>query len=330
MENPLKNPDVSLYESSILRTLAYFDIFQYPLSFEEICQFSDLEFSAEKHLKATQNLVDLGIVNDLAGFYSLQNNQQLVEKRNLGNLQAAILLTIGYRIGSFLYSFPYIKGIGISGSLSKNVAGPEDDIDFFIITQTDRLWIARTLMHIFKKITFLFGKQHWYCMNYYIDEKALEINEKNVFTATEVVTVIPVCGQSAFTKFYASNQWSKEYFPNHTLHKKCKKDDVAKLYMKRFFEFIFDNSFGNHLDNFCMKLTTKRWIQKEDRNQLTFKGELMGLKTDKHFARPNPEYLQKRILELYTMKLMELGLDQIKKEETSTTLHSLSLKSLLN
>ena len=34
-------------------------------------------------------------------------------------------------------------------------------------------------------------------MNYYIDEEALQISDKNIYTAVEVVTLVPVCGNGS-------------------------------------------------------------------------------------------------------------------------------------
>src|SRR6202022_4223033 len=91
------------------------------------------------------------------------------------------------------------------------------DIDFFIITKANRLWIARTLMHLFKKLTFLTGHQGWYCMNYYVDEEALQIEEKNIFTATELITLLPVCGNGTMEEFFRANNWASSYFPNYAI-----------------------------------------------------------------------------------------------------------------
>lgn len=60
---------------------------------------------------------------------------------------------------------------------------------------------------------------------------------------------------------------------------------------------------GNALDDRWMKITGKRWLQKEHRQRMNSKGEPMGLKTGKEFARPTPEHFQKKILDLYTQKL---------------------------
>jgi predicted nucleotidyltransferase len=41
-------------------------------------------------------------------------------------------------VAKFLSWFPYIRGIAISGSLSKNFADENSDLDFFIITAANR------------------------------------------------------------------------------------------------------------------------------------------------------------------------------------------------
>src|SRR5476651_1607174 len=112
-------------------------------------------------------------------FYTLKNDPLLMTRRMAGSQKAAELIKIAQRVSNILIRIPYVKGIAISGSLSKNYADDDSDIDLFIITSKNRLWIARTLMHCVKKLSFLFNKQHYFCMNYYVDESQLEIAEKN-------------------------------------------------------------------------------------------------------------------------------------------------------
>jgi hypothetical protein len=129
----------------------------------------------ELKLPALQKLVIEKIIFRINEFYSLQNDPLLVEKRIKGNDRASKLLSKAMSIGAFLYRFPFVRAVGISGSLSKKYADEKADIDFFIITKSNRLWISRTVLHAFKKLTFLVGQQHFYCMNYFIDENALLI-----------------------------------------------------------------------------------------------------------------------------------------------------------
>jgi hypothetical protein len=293
-------------ENRILKTLAYFDMFHYPLKTAEICRFLDQPADETALQSALNEMVAKGFIYSFKDFYSLHNDPSLVERRKSGNEQAALMLPNAYRIAGFLYKFPFVEGVGISGSLSKNFAGDKDDIDFFIITRSNKLWIARTLMHLFKKLTFIWGKQHWYCMNYYVDEDALLIGEKNIFTATEVVTLLPVCGTSAFRAFFKTNDWTNAYFPNDKQMQGCIRTIDKKTFSKKIIETIFDNHAGMRLDDFLMRITTKRWQEKEKQQQLNMKGDPVGLKTGKHFSRPNPEHFQKKILGRYAIKLAEL------------------------
>ncbi|MES1160485.1 MAG: nucleotidyltransferase domain-containing protein, partial [Bacteroidota bacterium] len=200
---------------SILKVIAYFDLFNYPVSLEEIRFFMDREAPASALSSELDALVAEKRLFRLGTFYSLQNDPLLAERRLKGNRHADELLLIADRISRFLYQFPYVRGIGISGSLSKHFADDDSDIDYFIITSSNRLWIARTLMHLFKKWSFIRGRQHWYCMNYFLDEEALEIEEKNIFTATELITLLPACGNGGLVRFFDANNWATSFLPHY-------------------------------------------------------------------------------------------------------------------
>src|SRR4030095_7660547 len=195
-------PIRSAEESCILRILAYFDIFQYPLTKKEIKQFLPDFFSDAKLESSLPSMILNKTVFLHSDFYSLHDNPLLAYRRKDGNLRAKKLIPRAYSIGNFLYRFPFVRAIAISGSLSKDFAEENADIDFFIITKANRLWIARTIMHLFKKLTFITGHQHYFCMNYYIDEKALLIQDKNIFTAIEIGTLLPLRGYRTLNEFF--------------------------------------------------------------------------------------------------------------------------------
>jgi hypothetical protein len=289
-------------EQSIIKALAYFDIFNYPLTLEEIHHFLDQRVDPDEVLLTLQQLVDDNRVFRLGSFYSLQQDQALRSRRTNGNYKAEVLLNTGYKVGGFLYQFPFVRGIGISGSLSKNFADQNTDIDFFIITSANRLWIARTLMHLFKKLTFLTGHQHLYCMNYYIDEAAMRIEEQNIFTATELITLIPVCGNGTMDSFYDQNNWTNSYFPNQPIGRKSIILTRSGRF-KKAVEWLLNNKAGNALDNLLMRITTRRWVKKEKLQKTNSHGNRMGLHTGKHFSKPNPEFFQRKVLDALENKM---------------------------
>lgn len=294
------------FRSSIIRILAYFDLFDYPLSAQEIHFFLDKEVPEDELTAELEVLVQEKCLFRPGEFYSLQDNPYLAERRIKGNRHADELLLIAARVSRFLYQFPYVRGVGISGSLSKHYADENADIDYFIITRSNRLWIARTLMHLYKKLSYLRGHQHWYCMNYYIDEEALEIKEKNIFTAMEMITLLPASGNGGLVKFFAANNWTTNYFPHYRDRRTEADGSAHSSFLKKTLEKLFDNRAGDRLDDFLRRLTSRRWQAKEDRGAVNRKGISMSLQSDKHFSRPNPEMLQRRILTSYQHKLLEL------------------------
>src|SRR5258708_1655615 len=110
-------------------------MFRYPVTAQEICRFSDQPVNPVE-IEATLNLLtENKHIWKLDEFYSLQHDRSLIERRRKGNKRADELLEIAYRVGRSLYKFPFVKGVGVSGSLSKNYADEDADIDFFIITK---------------------------------------------------------------------------------------------------------------------------------------------------------------------------------------------------
>ena len=304
-----KNAESTVYllnmENSILKVLIYFDQFSYPLTCEEILSF--LEKPAEKSglINTLDELLKSQKVFKLDNFFSLQNDPSLVTRRNKGYQKAANLLVKAEKISNLLYKFPYVRAVGISGSLSKYFADENADIDYFIITKENRLWIARTLLHLFKKNPFLENRKEYYCMNYFVDEAGLLIEEKNIYTATELFTLIPMAGNKSIKSFFEINSWSYTYFPNRSLPFVKKDIKTHSPWFKKLAESVLNNKLGDSIDNYFMRLTTRRWKKKEHEQRLNTKGERMGLKTGKHFSKPNPIFFHDWFLKKYEKKLDE-------------------------
>jgi len=262
------------------------------------CDPADLEY-ALKYL-----VIDRAIYH-FDKFYTLKNEYFLVERRLQGNTRAANMIGTAKKVGNLLVRFPFVKGIAISGSLSKNFADEDSDIDLFIITSKNRLWIARTLMHCFKKLTFLVKREHYFCMNYYIDEEELQIREKNIFTAIEIATLMPLHGDTTFEQFYMANNWTRNYLPNKYMRLSTAKT-LKRSWLRIAFEWLFNGRFGNELDNWLMGITARRWDKKQQQKKLNIKGLIMGMDTGKHYAKPDPKNFQEKLILRYQVKLSQI------------------------
>lgn len=289
----------------ILATVAYFDLFHHPVTQTEIYAFLQRQHSHEAVAQAVEQLIDRELLYPLDEFYSLHNDYALVRRRREGMQRAKGLLQKAEKVAAFLSRFPFVRGVAVSGSLSKNVADADADIDLFIITRRNRLWIARTLMHCFKKLTFLFNRQHYFCMNYYVDEALPEIEEKNIYTAIEVATLLPLRGIEAFEAFYRQNQWVKTHLPHHLLKPSYVRNSRGG-WIRQGLELLFNHPGGDLLDRLLLRLTALRWRKKEARAKKTSHGRVMSLSASRHCAKPNPYYYQTRLMTQYHHKLLNL------------------------
>ena len=198
--------------------------------------------------------------------------------------------------------FPYVEAVGISGSLSKQYYDNESDIDFFVITKPNKLWICRTLLMLYKKI-FLLNSRKYFCVNYFVSSNQMEIEEKNRFTATELKTLIPMQGKTIFKQFYQNNQWVKGYFSKFEPQIESV-PDTQKPAFSRLIEFAFDTKFGTLTDSLFKLITLKKWKSKfHYMNEEDFK---IALKTTKTVSKHHPSNFQKKVILSLNIKLEEV------------------------
>lgn len=296
-----------LVERTILRTLYYFELFSYPLTEQEILRFAhnlagDVEsIPTEPVLREKlQSLEEEGKVFRFGAYFQTQDKPEWVSRRQENNSRADAMLPIARRIARLIDSFPFVRAVFVSGSLSKHSMRPDSDIDFFIITEPERLWLARTLLVAFKKL-FLFNSHKYFCVNYFIDTEHLEIEEKNLFTATEVVTLLPMYGKEWCQAFYGANAWAFQQFP--LMPRRSMKDvpPQKQRRLKKILEYLLSGRLGDWLDRQTLRLTVGFWKRKFSHfDDPTFN---VALKSRRYVSKHHPLYFQEKVLKHMENKL---------------------------
>jgi hypothetical protein len=281
--------------AAVDRTLQYFALFQYPLLPSEIRRYCGAACVEEEVLSYLEEQEMLGGVFRFNGFYCLLPDvEPLLQRRMRGNEKAIKDLKKARRVGRFIYQFPFVSFVGISGSLSKGYSDEHSDFDFFIITRKDRLWVTRTLLHLMKKCTFIFGQQHKFCMNYFIDETALVLQEKNIYTATELNSLIPVCGSDIHRQFMSANDWVRKYLPNYAYDKEPVSDCTGLF--KKLCTGIIELLPAASFNRFLMKLTDAKWRRKWARKRFPAEDYDLAFKTRINISKNHHLNYQKRVL----------------------------------
>jgi hypothetical protein len=250
-------------------------------------------------------LVAEGIVHQLDGYYSLSEDPDCIKSRIAGNKRADRWMKKARNFSRLIAHFPYVRGVSVSGSLSKGFLGDDPDIDYFIITKPGRLWLARTMLVVFKKI-FLLNSYRYFCINYFIDSENLEIEEKNLFTATEIITMIPMFGNGIKDEFYNSNNWINSYYPNYTRKSLYDTGDSKKGILKRSIEFLLNARFGDWLDKTFMNITISHW-RKKFQNRFTEEEFQLIFKSDRKISKHHPQNFQMKVRTEFEIRKKKLA-----------------------
>lgn len=283
-----------------LKTILYFSIFNYPLKIEEIH-----DYTTHKSLEETTTEIDFLIkqknIQKIDEYYIYNSDFECIKKRIKGNLGAQKVMSIAKNRANFISKFPFVKAVGISGSLSKGYYDENSDVDFFVITEPNRLWTTRTLLMLYKKI-FLLNSRKYFCINYFISSENLEIEEKNRFTATEIKTLIPIKGKNEFEKFYEVNDWTKKYFKTqHT--NLALVSEINKPILIDWLEKLLRMPFYNILDQYFRKITLLKWKSKfKTMGKEDFK---IALKSTQDVSKHHPYNFQKKVILALNEKYIE-------------------------
>lgn len=289
-------------EQSILRTLLYFDLFKYPLRSEEIFKFLGTNSITPQTVDvALEGLEREGHVYRFGNLYSLRADEALATRRLRGNDMAQRMAAMAHRRGRFIGAFPFVRAVMASGSFSKGYMDESSDLDFFVVTAPGRLWIARMLIALYKRV-FLLNRHKYCCCNYFVTDDHLEIEEKNLFTATELATLVPVCGSSVYDRLMRANMWITEYFPNFQVTTPEKVPESRAGLIKRTVETLLGGKAGDKLAGLFHALTLKRWKRLYADHYPAADFDL-AFKSTATVSKNHPNHFQRRILERYDATL---------------------------
>lgn len=247
----------SKIEQAVYDCLAYFDVFNHPLKINEVLDFLPKQSDLKSVDQALLALTSKGIIFQKENYYSLKNSTSNISIREADEQRAKSSIDDAKRYGKLISKFPFILGVSISGSLSKGLLKEDGDYDFFLIVKRKRIWIAKLLLKLYK-VVFLGNSYEYFCINYLISDENLEIDEKNVFTATELLTVIPVAGNlDLFKSLYEANVWVARFLPNKQWTPYTQ-EIVNKTRISKIIQLLLDNKIGSLINKGIMAVTIYR------------------------------------------------------------------------
>lgn len=200
-------------ERAVILTVAYSDVFDFPLTPVEIHRYLIGRVASPAAVQdGLARGVRRGYLTAIDGHVTLAGRAHLVERRAASATRAAALWEEARRYGRFIAELPFVRLVAVSGALAVDNVGPGADIDYFLVTESDRLWVCRALVVALVRWAARRGTR--LCPNYLVSERALALPDRNLFTAHELVQLVPLAGFPVYRRLRRENAWTAAYLPN--------------------------------------------------------------------------------------------------------------------
>lgn len=269
---------------NIIFTLAYFSAMHYPMTVFELWRnLFQIDGGRDKFtfLEVKNAIEDKKLAKKVSqkdGMVFLSGDEILVQGRSRAH-KLSITKLRKLRFWAKVFSLvPYVRGVFLTGTLSMKNAKQNSDWDILMVLAKGRIWLGRLFLGV---VLQLIGKRRHgkkvkerFCLNHYITENGLILEEHNEFSANFISTSMPILGGAIYKKFLQMNEfWIQGIKPNY-LKEEISENDVESLEhnglkqrIQKFTEIILERTRIASLGN---NLAKKMMIKKIKQNPKTY------------------------------------------------------------
>jgi len=258
--------------SAIIKTLCFFDIFDFSLTCEEICEYMLYKKWDFDELCNFINHEEF-VIEDNCQLY-LKGRALTVKVRRDMEHRAKKLIKKAQKFIKYMQFLPFIRMIGICNSLSFYDADKGSDIDIFIVTEKKRLFIARLFAVIFTHILGI--RRHGrkikgrFCLSFIVTKENLnfdgiKLNEEDIYLLYWIRLMQPVIGKKTYIEFINENAWINSYFEYEINQNKfLLPESRFLLTLQKILEFPLKGFFGNWIETLLGNWQKKRSQKKAE------------------------------------------------------------------
>ena len=250
--------------AAILRMVLYFDIFKHPLTVAELERLI-APGRREAILDAAAALRAEGLIEATGPYRHLPGAGRHITRRQERARQAELAWPQARRAAAILGALPFVQGVMITGSLSKNSAIPDGDVDFLLLVEPGRVWSIKSLTQVARK-AMPAPLRELFCTNYLLSTSHLSIEERNLFTAVELSTAVPMHGPKACAAFVLANDWAGRFVPGlpWSLERARRARRLPRPALSRGVERLWRGAAATALESRSRSMWDRYWRRKYD------------------------------------------------------------------
>jgi hypothetical protein len=290
-----------MVEAAILRTVLYADIFHFPLTLDELHFFlihhePITQQTLLQTLQASSRLQTLLCQQD--GYLALSHRADIITLRQQRETIAQKLLPKAQHYGRLLGYIPYVRMVALTGALAmRNPAHEKDDIDYLMVVENGRVWMARAFAIVLVRWARLWGVE--LCPNYVLATNKLVQTRCDLYIAHEVAQMIPLYDEHLYEAMLNANTWASALLP-HLTHRHSQLSKPTQRLKKRLEQWL-NGAWGEAFEQWEYRRKSKKFAPVVNTRQSSAEIDAQTVKG--HFNDHG-----QRVLAQYHAKLQEYGL----------------------
>jgi hypothetical protein len=200
-------------ERAIARSVLYAALFEYPLTLAQLRQtlIESTETASEilciySHSPGLQAAIDCR-----EGYFFPRGKQGWIAERRRREAASRVFLGRHRTLLRLIALMPYVRMVGLSGSIAHLNLDGDGDVDLFIVTRGEHVWSVTVGTILLAK---LLGRRRTLCANFVLADTALALGPQDLFTASQVIHLKPIVGEDLFPELLAANPFVARFYPN--------------------------------------------------------------------------------------------------------------------
>lgn len=247
-------------QRAVCRTIAFFDVFEYPLTDTEIQKFllgfdGDAEYTLNDVRACLASLVFLGALAVGEGLYHSVGRSALRELRRFRVLYSYRKYRRARRMGALLARVPFVRMVCVCNTLGLNAAKDTSDIDLFIVARAGHLWFVRLVCTGFAHLLGMRPREgsvrNMLCLSFYAADDALCLSalqhpawSPDLYLAYWISWCVPLYDDGVYDDFFKANAWITSVLPNRAPYRPIPLRRIALSSVARFLKRTCERVIG--------------------------------------------------------------------------------------
>ncbi len=227
-QTSLKLSQLTKLSQSIIKTLAFFSLYDLPIHRERLYELLDIRVDRLDFEREVNILINRGSVFDKGGLVALaylpdrqaggpvskyeRNQNEIAKKKEKVN-----------QYFGWLSLLPFVRQISIINSLAIGNADSESDIDFFVVTSPRRLYFVRSVIIVLFRALGVYKTRHHiadrFCFGFFVSAnnlnlKHLLLKPADPYLVFWLASMQPLISQNSYLRLIQANNWIYEHLPN--------------------------------------------------------------------------------------------------------------------